>query len=464
LEKPGNGDYVDTWNIPVNADMSAIDAAFGNVTSLNATSGSAILSSANYTNMALNITGAMTANVTYTIPSGVGGSWIVRNATTDGSGGPWYVTIASAGGGDSVNVIRGRNVAVWSDGTNIRVVQPNVVSTGTVTSVDVSGGTTGLTTSGGPITTNGTITIGGTLAANSGGTGLSSFTANNAIYSNSNSTLTAGTLPIPAGGTGLTALGTGVQSALSANVTGSDSIVLQTSPNITTPTVSGGTMSNVTLITPALGTPTSGNLINTTSVPVANATGVLSVVNGGTGANTLTANSLVVGNGNSAVTLLAPGTSGNVVTSNGTAWTSAAPNSSSFTLLGSLSGTGATTRVLSNLTLTPYKQLYCVFSGISSTTDTDTIWVMDSGATLGQLPKSAENTSGHTAIDLTVGTYTCVLSRSVSDSQASSANSTENFSFWVGRANVTTASTSVTFGIAGGGNFDAGTIYVYGVK
>lgn len=42
---------------------------------------------------------------------------------------------------------------------------------GTVTSVDVSGGTTGLTTSGGPIIGSGTITIGGTLAVASGGTG-----------------------------------------------------------------------------------------------------------------------------------------------------------------------------------------------------------------------------------------------------------------------------------------------------
>ncbi len=42
---------------------------------------------------------------------------------------------------------------------------------GTVTSVNVSGGTTGLTTSGGPITTSGTITIAGTLDVDNGGTG-----------------------------------------------------------------------------------------------------------------------------------------------------------------------------------------------------------------------------------------------------------------------------------------------------
>ena len=42
---------------------------------------------------------------------------------------------------------------------------------GGVTSVNVSGGTTGLTTSGGPITSSGTITLGGVLAVANGGTG-----------------------------------------------------------------------------------------------------------------------------------------------------------------------------------------------------------------------------------------------------------------------------------------------------
>lgn len=45
---------------------------------------------------------------------------------------------------------------------------------GTVTSVDVSGGTTGLTTSGGPVTTSGAITLAGTLAVANGGSGATS--------------------------------------------------------------------------------------------------------------------------------------------------------------------------------------------------------------------------------------------------------------------------------------------------
>lgn len=44
-------------------------------------------------------------------------------------------------------------------------------SSGTVTSVDVAGGTTGLTTSGGPITTSGSITLAGDLIVANGGTG-----------------------------------------------------------------------------------------------------------------------------------------------------------------------------------------------------------------------------------------------------------------------------------------------------
>ncbi|MBV5338368.1 MAG: hypothetical protein J0665_02245 [Deltaproteobacteria bacterium] len=49
-------------------------------------------------------------------------------------------------------------------------------TSGTVTSVDVSGGTTGLTTSGGPVTGSGTITLAGTLAVANGGTGATTLT------------------------------------------------------------------------------------------------------------------------------------------------------------------------------------------------------------------------------------------------------------------------------------------------
>ena len=46
-----------------------------------------------------------------------------------------------------------------------------LAGTGTVTSVDATGGTTGLTLTGGPITVDGTFTLGGTLNPSHGGTG-----------------------------------------------------------------------------------------------------------------------------------------------------------------------------------------------------------------------------------------------------------------------------------------------------
>jgi len=120
LIQPANGSYVDTWDQPVNNDWSYIDAAFGGVTSLNATGVSSVtLTLTQYQPMAIAISGAMSNNVTYTIPSGVGGNWIVRNTTTDATGGPWMVTFASGGGGSTVTVIRSVNSNIWSDGTNM---------------------------------------------------------------------------------------------------------------------------------------------------------------------------------------------------------------------------------------------------------------------------------------------------------------------------------------------------------
>ena len=63
----------------------------------------------------------------------------------------------------------GKVLAVNTGATDVEWVAAGGV--GTVTSVDMSGGTTGLTTSGGPITGSGTITLAGTLAVTNGGTG-----------------------------------------------------------------------------------------------------------------------------------------------------------------------------------------------------------------------------------------------------------------------------------------------------
>jgi hypothetical protein len=62
---------------------------------------------------------------------------------------------------------------------------------GTVTSVQVSGGTTGLSYSGGPITTNGTITLSGTLIVANGGTGATTLTDGGVLLGSGTGAITA---------------------------------------------------------------------------------------------------------------------------------------------------------------------------------------------------------------------------------------------------------------------------------
>lgn len=118
IEKPANGSYTDVWDGPVNDDFDFIDAALGSVTSLNATGGNATLTVTQYRSMFLSISGSISAPVTYTIPSNVGGMWIVYNSTTDASGGPHAITIQGGGSGTSVAVPRLSRIIVVSDGSN----------------------------------------------------------------------------------------------------------------------------------------------------------------------------------------------------------------------------------------------------------------------------------------------------------------------------------------------------------
>jgi hypothetical protein len=66
-----------------------------------------------------------------------------------------------------------------------------VSGTGTVTSVNASGGTTGLSFTGGPITAAGTLTLGGTLAIANGGTGATTLTSGYLVKGNGTSAVSA---------------------------------------------------------------------------------------------------------------------------------------------------------------------------------------------------------------------------------------------------------------------------------
>lgn len=113
--------------------------------------------------------------------------------------------------------------------------------TGTVTSVAVSGGTTGLTTSGGPITTNGTITLNGTVNVANGGTGLTSTPTNGQIDIGNGTGFTRTTLTAGAG----VSITNGAGSITISSSGGGGSVTAVTG---TTPiSSSGGTTPNISL-------------------------------------------------------------------------------------------------------------------------------------------------------------------------------------------------------------------------
>jgi hypothetical protein len=166
---------------------------------------------------------------------------------------------------------------------------------GTVTSVDVSGGTTGLTTSGGPITSSGTITLAGTLAIANGGSGQ--ITAQLAMNAFAGAVTSGSYLR----GNGTNVVMATIQAAdvptLNQNTTG-------TAANITA--TSNSTLTTLSVLS-LPGSQVSGNI----SGNAANVTGTVAIGNGGTGQITA----------NAAFNALAPsqtGNSGKYLTTDGT--------------------------------------------------------------------------------------------------------------------------------------------------
>lgn len=242
---------------------------------------------------------------------------------------------------------------------------------GTVTSVDVSGGTTGLTTSGGPITTSGTITLAGTLVADNGGTGLSSYLVGDMVYYAAGTALSR--LAIGGATFMLTSTGTAPQwsdpttltvgnATYAANVSGggANQIVYNSGTGATTfisaPTVANtflewsgsvfqwsanplGTVTSVDVSGGTTGLTTSGGPV--TGAGTITLAGTLITSNGGTGVSTYTAGDTLYFSAGTALSKLAIGAGTYVMTSSGTApqWTDPA----TITVGSATSATSATT-------------------------------------------------------------------------------------------------------------------------
>ena len=306
LKEITTGDEDGTWGTSTNTNLELIGEGLGYGTEQVAADSNETFTMADgvadgVRGMYLKFTsaGSLTATRTLTLaPNTVSKMWIIENATT----GSQIITIKQ-GSGATVNIASGAKKMVYTDGAGsgaaVFDADPTAAGGGTVTSVATSGTVNGITLTGGPITSSGTITLGGTL----GSVDLTS--------------QVTGTLPAGNGGTGITSLGTGITTwwgtPSSANLasavtdeTGSGSLVFATSP---------------TFVTPVLGTPASGTATNLTGLPPAGVVGTAAIL----GANTFTALQTLASGADiaSATTLDLTAATGNTAIITGTTTTTA---------------------------------------------------------------------------------------------------------------------------------------------
>jgi microcystin-dependent protein len=226
---------------------------------------------------------------------------------------------------------------------------------------------TGLSVSGSPITTSGTLavtlTAGYSIPTTSDQTNWDSAYTQRLQWDGGSTSLVAAT-----GRTSLgLVIGTNVQAwdgdldAIAA-ITGTTGILKKTAANT-------WSLDTSTYLTANQSITLSGDVTGSGSTAITTTLATVTVAKGGTGLTTLTANNVILGNGTSTPSFVAPGASGNLLTSNGTTWQSTAPAVSSSLPTGALmpyAGASAPTGYLlcdgSSVSSSTYLALHAVIS------------------------------------------------------------------------------------------------------
>jgi hypothetical protein len=284
LELIGNGDQSGTWGTTTNTNLGTLlEQAITGVQAITMANADVTLTSSNGASdearNAVLVVGGTNAAIRNVIAPAVEKLYVIRNNTVGG-----FAIVIKTSSSTGVTIPNGTTVFVYCDGTEFYLVNPSYASTNTVSTLvlrDSSGNfaagtitanlTGNVTGNASTVTTNANLT--GAVTSSGNATSLGSFTSANLA-------------------------------AALTDETGTGANVFANSP---------------TLVTPALGTPSSGNLANCTFPTLNQNT---------TGTAAGLSSTLVVGSGGTGIT--SAGTAGNVLTSNGSAWVSSTPAAQGF--------------------------------------------------------------------------------------------------------------------------------------
>lgn len=342
------------------------------------------------------------------------------------------VTAASYGTASSVPTIAVNAQGQITSASNTSIaINGNQITSGTVGSAYISGSYTG-------ITGVGTLTAGiwnaSTIGVAYGGTGLASYTTGDLLYASATTTLSklgigtngqiltsSGTVPQWTSGSSISVgtatnlaggalgaipyqSGAGATTFLSGNTTTTPQFLTSTGTGVAAqaPTLTGSTGSgsvvlstSPALTTPNLGTPSAAVLTNATGLPLTTGvTGTLPIANGGTNAAaTPTAGAIAYGTGTAYAFTIA-GTSGQVLTSAGASaptWTTAtSANTASAIVQRDASGNfsaGTITATLSGNATTATTATNATNTAITANSTNATNYLTFVSATTGNLPQ-----------------------------------------------------------------------------